>query len=29
MQFPSPPTSTTEVGLQLPGFPTATIAISG
>ena len=29
MQFPSPPTSTTEVGLQLPGFPTATITISG
>ncbi|MER5754954.1 hypothetical protein [Streptomyces sp. NPDC002088] len=29
MQFPSPPTSTTEVGFQLPGFPTATIQISG
>jgi hypothetical protein len=29
MQFPAPPTSTTEVGFQLPGFPTATISISG
>ncbi|WP_073946221.1 hypothetical protein [Streptomyces kebangsaanensis] len=29
MQFPSPPTSTTEVNFQLPGFATATIAISG
>lgn len=29
MQFPSPPTGTTEVGFQLPGFPTATIQISG
>ncbi|MFI6205856.1 hypothetical protein ACIBAI_05575 [Streptomyces sp. NPDC051041] len=29
MQFPAPPASTTEVGFQLPGFPTATITISG
>jgi hypothetical protein len=29
MQFPSPPTSTTEVGFQLPGFPAASITISG
>ncbi|MEU6283918.1 hypothetical protein [Streptomyces sp. NPDC047028] len=29
MQFPSPPTTTTDVGFQLPGFPTATIKISG
>ncbi|MCI3272783.1 hypothetical protein [Streptomyces cylindrosporus] len=29
MQFPSPPTSTTEVDFQLPGFATATIQISG
>ncbi|MBZ9641127.1 MULTISPECIES: hypothetical protein [unclassified Streptomyces] len=29
MQFPSPPTSTTEVTFQLPTFATATIAISG
>ncbi|PWG14702.1 hypothetical protein DF268_05335 [Streptomyces sp. V2] len=29
MQFPAPPTSTTEVAFQLPMFPTATIGISG
>ncbi|MFF3633029.1 hypothetical protein ACIRU2_02495 [Streptomyces sp. NPDC101169] len=29
MQFPSPPTTTSEVNFQLPGFPTATIQISG
>ncbi|MEU6555980.1 hypothetical protein ABZ915_37880 [Streptomyces sp. NPDC046915] len=29
MQFPSPPASITAVGFQLPGFPTATIQISG
>ncbi|MEU0202650.1 MULTISPECIES: hypothetical protein [unclassified Streptomyces] len=29
MQFPAPPTSTTEVTFQLPMFPTATIKISG
>ncbi|MFF0831867.1 MULTISPECIES: hypothetical protein [unclassified Streptomyces] len=29
MQFPSPPTTTTDVNFQLPGFPTATIQISG
>ncbi|MFJ3233552.1 hypothetical protein [Streptomyces sp. NPDC086787] len=29
MQFPSPPADTTEVGFQLPGFPTAPIQISG
>jgi hypothetical protein len=29
MQFPSPPPDTTEVGFQLPGFPTATIRITG
>ncbi|MEU5093334.1 hypothetical protein [Streptomyces sp. NPDC020996] len=29
MQFPSPPTDTSEVGFQLPGFATATITISG
>lgn len=29
MQFPSPPSSTTEVALQLPTFSSATIKISG
>lgn len=29
MQFPSPPTSTTEVAFQLPTFASAQIAISG
>ncbi|MFF9086911.1 hypothetical protein ACF1BE_10930 [Streptomyces sp. NPDC014991] len=29
MQFPSPPTTTTEVDFQLPGFPTAALKISG
>ncbi|AWW37835.1 hypothetical protein [Streptomyces cadmiisoli] len=29
MQFPSPPTSTTEVSFQLPTFASATISISG
>ncbi|MEV7239960.1 hypothetical protein AB0N92_01675 [Streptomyces sp. NPDC093248] len=29
MQFPSPPTTASEVNFQLPGFPTATIQISG
>lgn len=29
MQFPAPPTSTTEMTLQLPMFATATISISG
>ncbi|MFH8977155.1 hypothetical protein [Streptomyces sp. NPDC017890] len=29
MQFPSPPTSTTEVTFQLPTFASATISISG
>ncbi|MET8974668.1 hypothetical protein ABZX85_03525 [Streptomyces sp. NPDC004539] len=29
MQFPAPPTATTEVDFQLPMFPTATIGISG
>ncbi|MFD7875815.1 hypothetical protein ACFV5G_17215 [Streptomyces sp. NPDC059766] len=29
MQFPSPPADTAEVGFQLPGFPSATIQISG
>ncbi|MEU6255554.1 hypothetical protein [Streptomyces sp. NPDC047043] len=29
MQFPSPPTSTTDVDFQLPGFATASIQISG
>ncbi len=29
MQFPSPPTSTTEVTLQLPTFSSALIKISG
>ncbi|WP_128802045.1 MULTISPECIES: hypothetical protein [unclassified Streptomyces] len=29
MQFPSPPTSTSDVDFQLPGFATATIQISG
>jgi hypothetical protein len=29
MQFPSPPTSTTDVDFQLPGFATSTIKISG
>ncbi|MEU0007126.1 hypothetical protein ABZ079_23315 [Streptomyces sp. NPDC006314] len=29
MQFPTPPTATTQVGFQLPGFPMATIQISG
>ncbi|MGC9441928.1 hypothetical protein [Streptomyces sp. WG5] len=29
MQFPSPPTSTTEVTFQLPTFTSATISISG
>ncbi|MFF5535845.1 hypothetical protein ACFY71_25745 [Streptomyces cinerochromogenes] len=29
MQFPSPPTATSQVEFQLPGFPTATIQISG
>ena len=29
MQFPSPPSSTTEVSLQLPTFSSATIKISG
>lgn len=29
MQFPAPPTATTEVTFQLPTFPTATITISG
>ncbi|MER6455256.1 hypothetical protein ABT270_22050 [Streptomyces sp900105245] len=29
MQFPSPPSATNEVGFQLPGFPMATIQISG
>lgn len=29
MQFPSPPTTTNQVEFQLPGFPTATIKISG
>ncbi|MEU6671938.1 hypothetical protein [Streptomyces sp. NPDC046727] len=29
MQFPSPPTTTSQVDFQLPGFPTATIKISG
>ncbi|MER7054916.1 hypothetical protein [Streptomyces sp. NPDC000351] len=29
MQFPAPPTSTTEMTLQLPMFSTATISISG
>jgi len=29
MQFPAPPTSTTEVSFQLPTFPSATIEVSG
>jgi hypothetical protein len=29
MQFPAPPTGTTEVAFQLPMFPSATIGISG
>nr|WP_078972666.1 hypothetical protein [Streptomyces antibioticus] len=29
MQFPSPPATTSQVDFQLPGFPTATIEISG
>lgn len=29
MQFPAPPAATTEVDFQLPGFPTASIQISG
>ncbi|MEU1008910.1 hypothetical protein [Streptomyces sp. NPDC005890] len=29
MQFPSPPTTTSQVEFQLPGFPTAPIEISG
>ena len=29
MQFPAPPTSTTEVGLQVPTFSSGTIKISG
>jgi hypothetical protein len=29
LQFPAPPTDTTEVTFQLPTFPTATFAISG
>lgn len=29
MQFPAPPTSTTEVTFQLPTFPSGTIQISG
>ncbi|MFF4573328.1 hypothetical protein [Streptomyces sp. NPDC001410] len=29
MQFPSPPTTASEVNFQLPGFSTATIQISG
>ncbi|MGW7278953.1 hypothetical protein ACWGIV_11720 [Streptomyces sp. NPDC054844] len=29
MQFPAPPTSTTEVAIQLPTFASATISISG
>jgi len=29
MQFPAPPTSTTEVSFQLPTFPSTTIEISG
>lgn len=29
LQFPSPPTSTSDVDFQLPGFATATIQISG
>lgn len=29
MQFPAPPASTKDVGFQLPGFPTATLPISG
>ncbi|MEV6478989.1 hypothetical protein [Streptomyces sp. NPDC051576] len=29
MQFPAPPSTTTDVDFQLPGFPTGTIKISG
>jgi len=29
MQFPAPPSNTSEVSFQLPTFPTATISISG
>ena len=29
MQFPAPPSSTTEVDFQLPGFASASIQISG